>query len=68
GAKTVLATCSPKSAAKAKEYGADVIVDYTKGAEHEYKEITEFVKKNGKFDLIFDSCRDPVFMGRLKDV
>lgn len=54
----VVATCSPKSEEKVKNVGADIIVDYTKGTTIKINELLEFVKNNGKFDLIVDTVRD----------
>ncbi|KAG7837212.1 hypothetical protein KL943_001251 [Ogataea angusta] len=67
GAEYILTTCSSKSNAIAHDFGAHETVDYH-DKEAEYKQIVEAAKKHGKFDLIFDSCRDEVLVGRLKDV
>lgn len=61
GAKNVVATCSPSSAPKVKSYGADLIVDYTKGEKSKVAEVLDFVEKNGKFDIILDTVRDGSF-------
>lgn len=56
GAKNVVATCSSKSAEKTKKNGADIVVDYTKNSK--INELLEFVKVNGKFDIVVDTVRD----------
>lgn len=58
GANKVVATCSPRSFERINSYGADVIVDYTKGDEFKSNSLLEFVKENGKFDLVIDTVRD----------
>ncbi|KAG7908234.1 hypothetical protein KL907_001724 [Ogataea polymorpha] len=67
GAKYILTTSSSKSISIASDFGAHETVDYH-DKEEEYKQIVEAAKKHGKFDLIFDTCRDEVLLGRLKDV
>ncbi|GMM46580.1 Yim1 protein [Pichia kluyveri] len=66
----VVATCSPRSAKKALQYGADVTIDYNKGDQYKIDELLKFVKENGKFDLIVDTIRDespmPYFSSLLK--
>jgi NADPH:quinone reductase-like Zn-dependent oxidoreductase len=56
----VVATCSPNSSEKITKCGADVIIDYTKGNTSKNNEILEFVKVNGKFDIIVDAVRDEI--------
>jgi NADPH:quinone reductase-like Zn-dependent oxidoreductase len=59
----VVATCSPNSSEKITKCGADVIIDYTKGNTSKNNEILEFVKVNGKFDIIVDTVRDETVFG-----
>ncbi|GME91610.1 hypothetical protein B5S31_g2159 [[Candida] boidinii] len=68
GAKNLVATCSPRSAEKTLKAGADRIVDYSKGAKHEFDEVLSIVKEIGKFDFILDTIRDTVFLNDLKEV
>lgn len=62
GAKNVVATCSSKSSYKTIKAGADLTVDYNKGEQSKLNELTEFVKANGRFDIIVDCVRDEFVM------
>lgn len=68
GAKNVIATCSPRSSEKTLKAGADKVVDYSKGAKHEFDEVVSIVKEIGKFDFILDTIRDTVFLNDLNKV
>lgn len=57
-AAKVVATCSPRSAEKVTKCGADLTVDYTKGNASKINGLLEFVKVNGKFDIVVDAVRD----------
>ena len=61
-AGNVVATCSSKSAEKITKCGADILIDYTKGDRPKINELLEFVKVNGKFDIIVDTVRDEIVM------
>lgn len=56
----VVATCSSKSSDRVKDIGADLTIDYTKGDDYKVKQLIQFVKENGKFDIIVDTVRDEV--------
>ncbi|QPG77185.1 hypothetical protein FOA43_004592 [Brettanomyces nanus] len=68
GAKTIVATCSSRSFERVRKFGADTLVDYTKGKTHELNGILESVKTNGKFDIVVDCVRDPIIYGSLDTV
>ncbi|ODV87293.1 hypothetical protein CANARDRAFT_21255 [[Candida] arabinofermentans NRRL YB-2248] len=68
GAKNVVVTCSPRSSQRSLDYGADKVVDYTKGNSNELKEILQIVKEIGKFDLVLDTVRDTSILNNLSDV
>ncbi|KAG0671020.1 zinc ion binding [Pichia californica] len=57
-ALNVVATCSETSTKKTLNAGADLIIDYTKGEKYKIDKLLNFVKLNGKFDLILDCVRD----------
>lgn len=57
-ASKIVTTCSPHSSERTIKCGADLTIDYTKGNTPKINEILEFVKLNGKFDIIVDTVRD----------
>lgn len=59
---TVIGTCSPRSSDKVLKLGADGFVDYTKDDTSKINELLEFVKINGKFDIIIDVVRDEIII------
>lgn len=58
GAKNVVATCSSSSTERVKSYGADYVLDYTKGDQFKIDQLNHLVEKIGKFDIILDTVRD----------
>lgn len=56
GAETVVATCSAQSMDRVRAYGANKVVDYNSPDKTEA--IMEFVRSQGKFDLVVDTVRD----------
>lgn len=61
-AEKVVVTCSSRSEQRLEQSGADVTFDYTEGDLHNVNEILEFVKLNGKFDIIIDCVRNYSYM------
>lgn len=61
-AQNVVVTCSSRSIAKVENLGADVAIDYTQGHFASINRALNFVKENGKFDLIVDCVRNEIFM------
>ena len=61
-AANVVATCSSKSAEKTEKSGATLTIDYTKGEKFKYDKLLDFVKSQGRFDLIVDCVRDESVM------
>lgn len=67
-AAKVVATCSSKSKEDDLKYGADITVDYTGSETSKVNAVLEFVKNNGKFDIIVDCVRDEVFLDYLDPI
>lgn len=57
-AANVVATCSSKSTEKTSKAGADLTINYRNGDKFKFDKLSDFVKSNGKFDLILDCVRD----------
>lgn len=67
-ADKVVVTCSARSLSKLENLGADLTVDYTQGIFKTVNEILQFVKENGKFDIIIDCVRDETFLDYLDSI
>ncbi|GMG55928.1 unnamed protein product [Ambrosiozyma monospora] len=68
GAKNIVVTASPRSSQPALKVGATYWIDYTKGDKNEVKELKDFVKSSGKFDIIVDAVRDMSFHSYLDEI
>lgn len=64
-ADKVVVTCASRSFNEIENLGADLIIDYTQGTYKTVNEILEYVKSNGKFDLIIDCVRNESFLDYL---
>lgn len=62
----VVSVNSSSSSEKVLKYGADVMVDYTKGSVK--SQVLELVKQNGKFDIIVDCVGSSEFISCMDDV
>lgn len=61
-ADKIVVTCSSRSEKRIKELGADLAIDYRDGDLKNVNSVLEYVKENGKFDIIVDCVRNEVYM------
>lgn len=64
-ADKVVVTCAARSYNEIENLGADLIIDYTQGNFQTINELLEYVKINGKFDIIIDCVRNEIFLDYL---
>ena len=57
-ANKIVVTCALRSEQRLEKNGADVLIDYTEGDLKNINEVLEFVKNNGKFDMVLDCVRN----------
>ncbi|TID28396.1 hypothetical protein CANINC_002574 [Pichia inconspicua] len=67
-ADNIVVTCGIRSEQKLEHAGADLCIDYHQGNTQNVNEILEFVKLNGKFDLVIDCVRNDFFISYLDSI
>lgn len=67
-AKSIIVTCGIRSEQKLEHAGADMCIDYHQGNSENLNEVLEFVKLNGKFDMIIDCVRNDFYLSYLDSI